>query len=1122
MAEEYTPHIVFDANKIADAIVKAAKNSENEASLRINVEIILRNEVYDKMRTEWKLSWETPEAMIEQKPVYEYTLISGGRADAMYGRVIIEYESPGVLKTERGFKHAVDQAIKYIKDEAVSETLWSKYFGVVLDGFQIGFVRFRQKWDIQGPFDVNPFTILKLLEALRGLRRKPLKVDFLNQDLGPESVIAKQTIRSFYTTLMKTKNERVKMLFNDWKRVFTQVCGYATEKLKGLEKLYNLKSEHVDYDTLLFSLHTYYALVMKLIAAEVAVLFGDSFFQSYLKKLEDAYLTSPEKLFDELKDMEEGGIFAKIGIKNFLDGDYFAWYLDEWNGEIVDAVNNVIKTVINYEPATIELEPEEIKDLMKRLYQYLVPKKIRHDLGEYYTPDWLAELVLDKVGYDGNIYKRVLDPACGSGTFLVLAIKRIKEQVKKGNHIDEGTLLETIRNNVHGFDLNPLAVLASRTNYLIALSELIRYRKRDFELPVYLADSILVEKRYSIDGGEVYEVTTFVSKFKIPTSVVDSGQLNKALTISEEAIRLGYSKKEFESRILKEMKIDENALHGLTELFLEFMKLEKKRQNRIWTKIIKNAFAPLFSGRFDYVVGNPPWVNWTDLPENYRDATKEIWTKYNLIPKSPGTALGRVKRDISILFVTMSLDRYMGDGARLGLLIPFTLFRMQAGAGFRSFLATKSEVHAVHDLVELAPFEGAINRTALLILSKGSTKFPVPTISWTPTRKGETDFGLSLDEIEKATVRSDFVMEPIIGKADSPWMMVREKAIRGLKKAMGESIYDAHEGVNTALNGAYWIEIKSNVPNGILIENLANLPGLKKKVKFVDNTVIEEDLVYPLLRGRNVKKWSASPSSYIIIPHKKTTSFPIKESKIKTMYPKTYEYFLKYFKKDLCERSIHKLWGKSNPFYSVYDIGCYTFKPYKVVWKYISGKISGKGMFYAAVMPPQKDIYLGKKLVIPDTKLMFVSTKKEDEAHYLAAVLNSSIARLMVAGYSVETAISTHVLKYVRVPEFNAKDKTHIKLSELSKKAHKFTADGKHDRVLKIEEEIDKIVADMYGITEQELIDIKDSLRLLESGPEEEAAEEEEEMEEEPAKEEKKVARTWDKFVDAYKETEKK
>jgi len=66
---------------------------------------------------------------------------------------------------------------------------------------------------------------------------------------------------------------------------------------------------------------------------------------------------------------------------------------------------------------------------------------VRHDLGEYFTLDGLAELVLKEVEYDGNLEKRVLDPACGSGTFMVLAIKEMKSYAEEHFVTDKSELL---------------------------------------------------------------------------------------------------------------------------------------------------------------------------------------------------------------------------------------------------------------------------------------------------------------------------------------------------------------------------------------------------------------------------------------------------------------------------------------------------------------------------------------------------------------------------------------------------------------------------------------------------------------------------------------------------------
>jgi len=167
----------------------------------------------------------------------------------------------------------------------------------------------------------------------------------------------------------------------------------------------------IDVEKLLFAIHTYYTILMKLLTSEIVTLFADSLLGSYLKRIEDAYFRSRDEMLHELRDLEDGGIFTTLKIRNFLEADYFAWYLDEWNEQIAKSFYNIIKGLLEYEPATVELNPERVKDLFKRLYQNLVPREVRHSIGEYFTPDWLAELCLDEAQYDGNPDKKVLDPA---------------------------------------------------------------------------------------------------------------------------------------------------------------------------------------------------------------------------------------------------------------------------------------------------------------------------------------------------------------------------------------------------------------------------------------------------------------------------------------------------------------------------------------------------------------------------------------------------------------------------------------------------------------------------------------------------------------------------------------
>src|SRR5699024_9021818 len=184
-----------------------------------------------------------------------------------------------------------------------------------------------------------------------------------------------------------------------------------------------------------------------------------------------------------LEGIESGGRFEQLGIKNFLEGDFFGWYLNVCNDDIYRTVSDLLNKFDNYNYHTLNLDERNSRDLLKNLYNYLLPRTLRHALGEYYSPDWLAQFVYDKLEINGDLNKKILDPNVGSGTFNVLCINEI---LKNNQNVPKEKLLKTILSNIQGFDLNPLAVIAARANYIIALGDLIDSTTDDIEIPIYL------------------------------------------------------------------------------------------------------------------------------------------------------------------------------------------------------------------------------------------------------------------------------------------------------------------------------------------------------------------------------------------------------------------------------------------------------------------------------------------------------------------------------------------------------------------------------------------------------------------------------------------------------------
>jgi len=386
-------------------------------------------------------------------------------------------------------------------------------------------------------------------------------------------------------------------------------------------------------------------------------------------------------------------------------------------------------------------------------------------------------------------------------------------------------------------------------------------------------------------------------------------------------------------------------------------------------------------------------------------------------------------------------------------------------------------------MVELTPFEGVGNRTSIVILQKGKeTKYPVPYNYWVKKVKGiGLKDDLCFEEVTELATFKKFYAEPVDeNDPTSPWITGRPGAIKSVKKVLGKSDYTAHAGAYSGgANAVFWVEIVDKRPDGlVIISNITE--GAKKEVESIQ-TAIEPDLLYPLLRGRDVKKWKAESSSFIIITHLPRMRLnAIPEKEMKTMYPKTYIY-LKRFEKILRERAafIRYFTRKDNkgnffetgPFYSMFDVGDYTFAPYKVVWPWISISV------FCAVVSN-----LESKPIFPEHHTSFVSFNSEIDAHFFCAMLNSTVSDFTIRAFyggGGGGIASPRVLEHICMPKFDSKNKFHLHLAELSKEAHELAKTEDKEKLREIEEELDEISAQIWGLTKDELKEIKLSLEEL-------------------------------------------
>jgi SAM-dependent methyltransferase len=1080
---------------LANRLVAAAKPRIPEQTLRIAFQGAV-DEIARKLKI--NLDWRD-----------EYHLI-GGRADTVYGGLVIEYEPPCSLRPTNktgANAHAIQQVKDYISGLQKRERHnIERYAGAVCDGNFFIFLRYKEgHWRTEPPVPVTPDSCARFLRFLFALQTELATTpENLLRDFGGSSSRAHACVRAFYASLATSTAPKVGALYRQWAQSFSEVCGYEQSSprldVDALAKTYDVTpagaENKINPFKLFFAVHSYYATFIKLLAVQILYFYARQkvarIAASEPVTLAQASSLDTKGLHAYLVDLEEeGGIFGHLGIRNFLEGDFFGWYLESWDEPTDSSLREMIRQLSNYSFVTLDIDPDGTRDLLKELYQNLMPKELRHDLGEFYTPDWLAEQVLNQL-HSGTPEKsprspdeRLLDPACGSGTFIVLHIRDVRQHARDvllpQKKCAARQLLDKILCNVVGYDLNPLAVISARTNYLLALGDLLEEIQGDIDIPVYLADSVLTP---SEGNGELaprakFSFKTAVGVFSLPVHLIKADSIDELANLLESCVKARNSAGVFRQRLCSTFPLDSVRdsldVDIVEALYSQLLDLDRQQINGIWARIIKNAFAPLFQPQFDVIAGNPPWINWESLPDDYRQQTAPLWQKYNLFTHTGLRArLGGAKDDLSVLMLYVAADKYLKPKGKLGFVITQTIFKTEGGGeGFRRLKLSADEplrVIQVDDFSRIQCFEGATNRTAVVVIEKSSkNRFPVPWNFWRP-RQSRTRIATEADHDEamELLTYSPWDAKPLFDDVTSSWITGKRGAINRVQNAVGGSGYQARAGCCCWLNSVYWLTVTTKRPDGnLVVTNFTE--RAKVEVKNVTAT-IEPDLVHPLVRGRDICKWKAGSELVVLVPQDPDQpSRGCPESKMQAKLPKTAAYF-QQFEPALRKRSGYKQFFKAglDPYYSVYNVGPYTFSPFKVCWMRISDAL------YSAVVEGER--------MVPDNSVVFVSLDSREEAHYVCGFLNSSIAEFLIRSFSVPgngTWASPHILTKIRIPKFDVKNQKHVLLAENSLACHAAAASLTELDLATLEKSVNETASAIWEISPGELRAIESSLTDL-------------------------------------------
>ena len=468
--------------------------------------------------------------------------------------------------------------------------------------------------------------------------------------------------------------------------------------------------------------------------------------------------------------------------------------------------------------------------------------------GVYYTPTYIVDTIvhetLDKLlegkrpGPRGGVSRlRIVDPACGSGSFLIGAYQYLLDW-HRDRYVEDGPeshtkelyqgsggqwLLTTqekkriLLNNIYGVDIDPQAVEVTKLSLLLKV----------------------------LEGESQQTLVTQLRMFQ-----------ERALPDLEQNIKCGNS-------------LIDPSFYTTGQMSF----LDEEAQYRINVFDWRTAFPTVFSGDdpgFDAVVGNPPYIRiqalkeWAPIEVEYYKQAYQTARQGNY--------------DIYVVFVERGLELLNSRG-RLGFILPHKFFNAQYGQALRSLLSEHHYVSKVVYFGDEQVFEQATTYTCLLFLDKtGSNQIDVEKaddlLAWRTTH-----------DAQQGTM-------PAAHLTDKNWNLVvgETTELFARLQAMPVTLQDVtsriFQGLKTSGDKVYIVQERERRAGQVLVYS---------PEKAADYW-IEPDLLHPLIKGGDSKRYHLSRTDRLILfpyaPGQNGATGLIPEAQLQTDYPLTWRYLV--------------------------------------------------------------------------------------------------------------------------------------------------------------------------------------------------------------------------------------
>lgn len=943
-----------------------------------------------------------------------------GSADTLYNNIIIEFEND--LKTT--LKHAKEQLAGYL-------------LGSVNSGEGYNFTLIASDlitWKVFAP-EVTQ------LDQLEQLHEDEL---ILNEVTSASFTLTDQNSDDFYYWIdrflfkeqkQRASLKRIEESFGYQSNVFIESFLELTKHFNEVKKYGEVQVAYEQWKKFLsiaygsfdasennFLIHTYLSLFAKMLAYSVVS--------------NDDYIEE-----EELRQIINGDIFYRYNIQNFVDNDFFHWIGSERNFRGLKKVFRLIAQEISaYNFENVD------EDILKGVYQELIDLDTRHSLGEYYTPDWLCERVVNE--FDFQVGERILDPACGSGSFLRAAIHRIR-QLHPDITVDE------ISNNIYGIDIHPLSVQISKTTLLLTLGKEITNAKVPIHINIILANTLLApEGVKNLFGGE-FIMHIDKAKLWLNTQVFEDVHLfDEALEVCEYlADQSVYKKKEtketFENNLIRRYKkggLNPQLINSFYKIYESFKLVKESGRDSIWKFIIQNLYKPYFLNKsFNYVIGNPPWFTYSSIKnEEYQNLLNSLAINYMVKPEKVANF---PHLEIAAIFMSYCSSYFLKESGVLAFVLPRSFFSADHHDNTRSGKAKGFKITQIWDLDDVSPLFRIPSGVLFVKKAEVNKALPASGINGISFKGKLPSHNCNLD-----------IAMPKLTEDQNQWFYIKQGKSSAFSTRKTKTLNKTNPYKSKFKQGAtlvprtfYFIQLTQEVPSD-WEERIINIKtsddiqaDAKKPWKGITNSGrIESNFIFITALSKSILPFSLYRPVLVTLPiNIVMNSLQKKEIKLnssKELVENGYRDAAKWFS------TVERIWdlSKTEKSKSMTSNDRIDFQrglsdqnlnaPYLVLYS-----ASAKDANAAVIKRRDFDLEF-----IVDHKTYWFSTESEDEAYYLAAILNSSTPNLMMKDFQSRGLFGARDVHKkildIFYPIYDKNNKIHSNLAELSKVAHNKTS----------------------------------------------------------------------------------